>query len=193
MFFRKAVWSPIEIEYLKAHREDTSVEQLSIALAKSRAAIKNKKDELDGKIIPGKMSKRSKIGKRQDLGQFFRSGWEANFCRWLNSQGIKWEYEPKIFHFDGVKHGTVSYLPDLRITDRGQYCWLEVKGLLDKRGATALRRFKKSYPEEFSKLRAVVGRKGTKAEKFFKELGVPIYAYMNELDKACKGIIPNWE
>ena len=58
MFRRaKVVWSPVEEEYLKKHREDTSVNQLTIALAKSRNAIKRKLDEFDGKpprIGPGR-------------------------------------------------------------------------------------------------------------------------------------------
>ena len=46
--------------------------------------------------------------------------------------------------------------------------WIEIKGMLDSQSETAIRRFKKYYPEEFKKLKAVVGRKNTKADKFFK-------------------------
>jgi len=188
--FGAVKWSPVETDYLKEHRTDMSENQLSLALAKSRNAIKRKCMELDGKPLPQKMSRRSVIGKRKDLGQFFRSNWEANCARVWNQEGKKWEYEPKVFVFPGVKRGTVSYCPDFKVSS-GE--WVEIKGLLDGRGRTAIRRFKKHYPEESSKLRAIVGRPGTKAEKFFKELGVPIYAYMNELEKKWKKILPNWE
>ena len=64
-FFRgKVIWSPVEIEYLKKNREKQTINQLSLALAKSRNAIKRKTDELDGKVVPQKRSKRSVINKR---------------------------------------------------------------------------------------------------------------------------------
>ena len=189
-FNRQVVWSPVETDYLKEHRKDMSENQLSLALAKSRNAVKRKCLELDGKPLPQKMSRRSVIGKRADLGQFFRSNWEANCARVWNAEKKKWEYEPKVFVFPGVKRGTVSYCPDFRVDETE---WIEIKGLLDGRGRTAIRRFKKHYPEEFKKLKAVVGRPGTKAETFFKELGVPIHAYMNELDKKWKKLLPAWE
>lgn len=186
---RKVVWSPVEIDYLKAHREDMSTNQLSLALAKSRNAIKRKCDELDGKKVTKKMNKRSVIGKRADLNQFFRSNWEANVARWLNHQGKKWEYEPRVFIFEGIKHGTVSYCPDFKTPST----WIEVKGYLDGKGKTAIRRFKKYHPKEFKKLRAIVGSPGTAADKFFKEMGVPIIAYMRDLNKEFKDSIPHWE
>lgn len=189
-FFRgKVKWSPVEIDFLKKNRKKLSVNQLSLALAKSRNAINRKCDELDGKVVAQKRSKRSVIGRRADLNQFFRSNWEANAARWFNNEGIAWEYEPEVFFFKGIKRGTVSYCPDFRLGDE----WVEVKGLLDTKGRTAIRRFKKFYPEEFKKLKAIVGRPGTAADKFFKAEGVPILAYINELDKKYRKIIANWE
>jgi hypothetical protein len=192
MFRRgKVIWSPVEVDYLKLHRDDMTVNQLSLALAKTRNAIKKKCDELDGKVVTKSMGKRSVIGKRADLGQFFRSNWEANFARWLNHKGKKWAYEPTVFSFleHGIKRGTVSYCPDFKVGT----LWVEIKGYLDGKGKTAIRRFKKFYPTEFKKLRAVVGRPGTSADEFFKELGVPIMAYMSELNKTYKDKLPCWE
>lgn len=189
-FFRgKVVWSPVEIEYLKKNREKQSVNQLSLALAKSRNAVNRKMAELDGKVVTQKRSKRSVIGRRADLKQFFRSNWEANVARWFNHEGINWQYEPKVFIFEGIKKGTVSYCPDFAVDDG----WVEVKGFLDSRGRTAIRRFKKYYPDEFKKLKAIVGRPGTKADEFFKLLGVPILGYINELDKEHRKNIAHWE
>ena len=189
-FFRgKIVWSPVEVEYLKENREKQTINQLSLALSKSRNAIKRKTDELDGKKVTQNRSKRSVIGKREDLNHFFRSCWEANSARWFNHEGIIWSYEPKVFIFGDVRRGTVSYCPDFQI-DNG---WVEVKGLLDSRGRTAIRRFKKYYPGEFGKLKAIVGRPGTKADEFFKLLGVPVLAYYKDLEKEFKDKIANWE
>lgn len=194
----KIVWSPCETDYLKENRNDRSVNELSLYLSKSRAAIKRKLDELDGKAPPARVrnGKGTKIGKREDIlvnGKpgFFRSGWEANVARWLTHKGKQWEYEPEVFFFEGVKHGTVSYCPDFRYGKTG--LWLEVKGFLDSKGRAAIRRFKKFHPSEFKKLRAIVGRPGTKADQFFKKIGVPIVAYMSDLNKEFKDQVPNWE
>jgi hypothetical protein len=190
MFRGKVNWSPVEADYLKANRDKLPINQLTIALSKSRNAIKKKLDEFDGKITTINRNKRSYIGKREDLNnQFMRSRWEANVARWLNHKKKDWKYEPEVFFFEGVKHGTVSYLPDFKVGT----LWLEVKGQLDPKGKTAVRRFKKFYPKEFKKLRAVVGRPGTQADNFFTEIGVPIMAYYNELDRRYKDKISHWE
>jgi len=191
MRFHKVVWSPVETDFLKANRTTMSINQLSLALAKSRAAVNRKCDELDGKKVTKKMGRRSVIGKRADLKQFFRSNWEANVARWFNFKGMQWQYEPQVFSFleHGIKRGTVSYCPDFKVGA----LWVEVKGMLDAKGMTAIRRFKKFYPLEFARMRAIVGRPGTKADKFFESLGVPRMAYINQLDKIHKTTLPHWE
>jgi hypothetical protein len=190
--FQAPKYSPVELEYLKLHREDMPIDQLCIALGKSRNSLKNQLLILDGKTPPkGKNSKKSKIGKRADLNQFVRSGWEANVLRWLKYKNIKYLYEPKVFVFDKIKHGTVSYLPDIYLPEEDVY--LEVKGFMDKKSKTALSRFAKFYPLEFAKLKAIVGRKGTAADKFCAAIGIPICKYYNELDKEFKSIISSWE
>jgi hypothetical protein len=191
-------WSPCELDYLKVHRHDRSINEISLWLAKSRNAIKNKLDELDGKKLPIKKNRKSRIGKREDIvkngkAQYFRSSWEANVARWMDKKKTPWEYEPTVFPFYefGIKTGTTSYCPDFKYGKTG--LWLEVKGQLDGKGRTAIRRFKKYYPAEFKKLRAVVGRPNTVADKFFKKLGVPVIGYMNEMTKKYKDSIENWE
>ena len=191
-FITKTRWSPVEIDYLKANRDKISENQLSVALGKSRNAIKTKCAELDGKKVTKKMSKRSVIGKRVDLdGLFMRSNWEANTLRYLKMKKKTVKYEPKVFYFEGVKSGTMSYLPDFYVEEDDS--WIEVKGMLDGRSKTQIRRFKKHYPEEFKKLKVVVGSANTKAAKFFEEMGVPILAYYNDLNKQYKDKIPGWE
>lgn len=190
-FFRnKIVWSIVEIEYLKNHRNDDQ-NQLSLCLSKSRNAIKNKLLEIDGKLAPKTSSKkRTNIGRREDLSLFLRSSWEANFCRYLKSLGISFEYEPKVFTFSGIKHGTMSYLPDIKLSDG---TWVEIKGFMDKKSKTQLKRFRQYFPEEFKKLKIVVGSENTAAAKFAVELGIPVFAYYNQLQKKYKNIIPFWE
>jgi hypothetical protein len=191
--FNKVTWSPVEIEYLQENHNKLSINQLSLRLGKSRNATQKKIDEvIHGKVVTKTKNKKSVIGKRADLNnQYVRSAWEANICRWLNHKQISYQYEPKVFPFIEFKHGTTSYCPDLFLPTTGE--WIEIKGFLDGRSKTAIRRFKKYYPEHFAKLRAIVGSSNTKAAEFFKEMGVPIYGYYNELKKEFRKTIPGWE
>lgn len=196
MFARKrVVWSPVEIEYLTVNRK-MPIAQLTIALNKSISAIKNQLRIIDGKPVPKSKqnSRRSVIGKREDLNKFFRSSYEANFARILNHLKWSWEFETQVFFFQGVKRGTVSYLPDFKVyLPDGKYIWVETKGYLDKKGKTALVRFRKFYPDEFVKLVLICDRPGSKTDLFLKEMKVPNIMYMKELEKEWKPIIPNWE
>ena len=97
--------------------------------------------------------KRSKSGKRDDLdGLYVRSSWEANYARylkWLQSIGEiqKWEFEPEEFEFP-LKRGTRFYLPDFKITNNdGSIEYHEIKGWMDKKSATKLKRMAKYHPD----------------------------------------------
>jgi hypothetical protein len=198
--YRKVIWSPVEDDYLKKNKA-LPVNQLTIALAKSRNAIKNRLLELDGRVPkPSKRKNPSKIGKRKDLNGFYRSGWEANLARYLKHLDIPGaivEFEPTTFTFTnfGIYKGTVSYTPDFKVTYKdGSYQWIEVKGYLKPKDKTALRRFKKFYPHDFEKLLCVPGSASTKAAKFFAEdIGVPVFKYYNDLNKKYRSAIPHWE
>ena len=83
---------------------------------------------------------------------FFRSSWEVNiaaYFEFLKSKNeIKeWEYEPHVFWFENIKRGIRSYKPDFRITnnDDTQY-YVEVKGWMDDKSKTKIKRMKKYYP-----------------------------------------------
>lgn len=84
---------------------------------------------------------------------YYRSRWEANYGRyleWLKSKGeiLEWEHEPEVFWFEGVKRGTVSYLPDFRVTNKnGSIEYHEVKGWMDARSKTKIKRMAKYYPD----------------------------------------------
>jgi hypothetical protein len=84
---------------------------------------------------------------------YFRSKWEANvalYLDFLKKQGnIKdWKFENKWFVFDKIRHGTTRYLPDFEVTNNdGSVEYWEVKGYMDSRSKTKLKRMKKYYPE----------------------------------------------
>lgn len=85
---------------------------------------------------------------------FLRSKYEYTYVLYLqflkDKKKIKdWEYEPKLFIFEKIKHGTNCYKPDFKITENdGSTWWAEVKGVLDSKSKTKLSRMKKYYPKE---------------------------------------------
>lgn len=209
VFKRVRQISPSDLEYLKTHAS-CPINQLCIALMNSKNQVKLALAGLDGKtpakkVLAGNKSFRSKIGKRPDLNnQFFRSGWEANFYRYLKHTSLNntlIQYEPMDFTFTifGIVKGpAVSYTPDFKVTytdeyGKQTYKWIEIKGFLKPADKTKLRRFKKHFPVEFAKLEAVVASKNVAAAKFFVELGVPINVYYNDLNKQYRTEIKGWE
>lgn len=96
-----------------------------------------------------------KAGRREIGGKnpFFRSRWEANYGRYLEwlkqrKEILEWEHEPVTFWFEGVRRGAVSYLPDFRVTyDNGQQEYHEVKGWMDARSKTKIKRMAKYWPD----------------------------------------------
>jgi hypothetical protein len=96
--------------------------------------------------------KRARAGKRADLdGRYFRSSWEANYARylnWLKSLGeiTAWDFEVDTFEFP-VKRGSKFYTPDFKVTERdGSVRYHEIKGWMDQKSATKLKRMKTHYP-----------------------------------------------
>lgn len=129
-------------------------------------------------------------GYREDIGIIARSGWESNLARTLMLNGIKFDFEPKRFDFP-IKRGTKAYIPDFYLPKTQE--WIEVKGWLDKRSMTKLKRFKRYYPEEFSKLTMIIGRSAKEAEAFCEELEVPHVVFYQDIRDAFKDRIENWE
>lgn len=96
----------------------------------------------------------SKSGWRTVGGTRFyaRSRWEANYARYLQflkDKGLirSWEHEPETFWFEGIRRGVCSYLPDFRITEQdGSQTYHEVKGWMDAKSKTKLKRMAKYHP-----------------------------------------------
>lgn len=98
----------------------------------------------------------------------------ANYLQWLKSIGaiVDWQYEPKTFWFESIKSGVVSYKPDFLVVERNAHHWVEVKGYMDARSKTKIKRFKKYFPKE--RLEVV-------DEKWFRRNS-----------KKLKGLVPGW-
>ena len=103
---------------------------------------------------PRKRTKRFKAGwwSNGEKRYYVRSKWEYNFCyylEFLKKQGkIKeWKYEPQTFWFYKIKRGIRSYKPDFLVFENGgTIVYYEVKGYMDSKSKTKLRRMKKYYP-----------------------------------------------
>ncbi len=84
---------------------------------------------------------------------YFRSKWEANYALYLDFLAAhgeiqKWEFEPETFMFEQIRLGTRSYTPDFKVFDkRGGFEYHEVKGYMDSKSKTKLKRFAKYYPQ----------------------------------------------
>ncbi len=124
----------------------------------SDAAAQRRSDNMLQRIQAGAMRSgysRGAGGRREDLGGLYvRSSWEANYARYLNwriarGELLSWQYEPHTFVFGAIKRGTRAYTPDFRLTfPDGRVEWHEVKGWMDQKSATRLRRMAKYFPHE---------------------------------------------
>ncbi len=91
-----------------------------------------------------------------------------------NASLTKWEHEKETFWFEKIRRGCRSYLPDFRITHMdGKVEYHEVKGWMDARSKTKIKRMAKYYPH--IKLRVIDG------------------SWFKQNARNLKGMIPEWE
>jgi hypothetical protein len=101
-------------------------------------------------------SRSDNAGWREIAGRrhYFRSKWEFNYGAYLQWQKEKsyikeWQHEPKTFWYEGIKRGTNNYKPDFRVDLLdGSHYWVEVKGYMDAKSQTKIKRFKSYFPDE---------------------------------------------
>lgn len=85
--------------------------------------------------------------------KYYRSRWEANYARWLEREKqegriVSWAHEPKTFWFEGIKRGVNNYLPDFQVVNNDlSEEYHEVKGWMDSKSATKLKRMAKYHPD----------------------------------------------
>lgn len=148
----------------------------------------------DGTLNPLKNTSnpysRTISGKRKDLDDtFFRSKTEANYARYLKFVNVKWEYEPKMFVFEKIRRGNISYTPDFYLPEEDR--WVEVKGWFNPKSITKTKRFKKYFPDEFKKLTLVAQSKKTIV--IATTLGIPIIEDYREIKNKVSRLIEGWE
>ena len=79
---------------------------------------------------------------RPDLGQMFRSSWEANVARVFKHYNYSWEYEPDRFKIEG--ENSLFYWPDFLVNGNTV---VEVKGFWDSDSLKKVSEFHKRFPE----------------------------------------------
>jgi len=141
----------------------------------------------------------AKGGIRPDLNQYFRCKMEANISRYYNYSKVKWIYEFKEFEFKGIKRGQRFYKPDFYLPTSDIY--IEVKGYFSTTDQTKLRRFKKFYPEEYSKLWFIIYDKYSRSKANGKMMNfllddleidfAKIISY--KMMEKYRKLIPGWE
>jgi len=67
-----------------------------------------------------------------------RSSWEVAYAKYLDKQGIKWQYEPKTFDL-----GKTTYTPDFYLPDSDTY--VEIKGYFRNKAKIKISLFRKIY------------------------------------------------
>lgn len=138
----RKVWDNPNSSLNSQQHRDMHSNRMSIAMAKRL------KDD------PDSIRSRGNGGKRKDLGIYVRSSWEANYARYLNwlvEKGniLKWEYEVDTYWFESIKRGVRSYTPDFKVWNTEKdYVYHEVKGYMDQKSQTKLKRMAKYYPKE---------------------------------------------
>lgn len=101
-----------------------------------------------------------KPGWRQigEVKKYYRSKWEANYARYLEFLKMQkliksWEHECDVFWFERIKRGVRSYMPDFKVVKNdGTVEYLEVKGWMDSKSNTKLKRMKKYFPNTIVKV-----------------------------------------
>lgn len=83
-----------------------------------------------------------KGGKREDLGHYVRSNWEANVARILKLQNRKYEFEKHSFQ---LSDGRI-YIPDFYLPEENLY--IEVKGVMLEKLLSKYNMAREEYPQE---------------------------------------------
>ncbi len=159
--------SPEWLERIRARTSEAMMRpEINAKIKKPRGPISLQARINHSNALAGRLPKNMKFGsngrfpnvQRGDYENskgtmYFRSKWEANYALYLDFlvkiKKIKeWQYEPDVFVFEKINFGTRSYRPDFKIFNYDKsFEYHEVKGYMDSKSKTKLRRMAKYYPE----------------------------------------------
>jgi hypothetical protein len=114
--------------------------QTQINISRSASIKRGKNSNFYGRIYHGKGQ-----WVECSVGRIWvRSSWELATVKYLDKQGLAWNYEPKAFKFK-LNELEVTYTPDFYIEELGIY--IEVKGYWREDAKAKFAEFKLQYPE----------------------------------------------
>jgi DNA-binding sugar fermentation-stimulating protein len=152
------------------------IESAILKPSATNAMLGNMADNKRKSFLPPKAAD---SGKRPDIDIYVRSAWEANIYRMLLwrktlQEIFAFAYEEREYRFP-VKRGTRFYKPDFTVWEKkdGKFYHIEVKGWMDSKSNTALKRMAKYYPDVEIK---VIDKK--------------VYGHLAD---TWAMIVPNWE
>lgn len=149
----------------KATKEGMKSKEVKDKLSKPRKPMTEQNKIIRSDALVGKMPKNISSSNRMygnvqrgtyicSKGDvYFRSKWEANYALYLDfliqqNQILNWEFESERFFFEKIQLGTRTYTPDFKVfNENGTVEYHEVKGYMDSRSKTKLKRMKKYYPD----------------------------------------------
>jgi hypothetical protein len=95
----------------------------------------------NGNLVPSNINVRY----YEDLKMTLRSSWEADYIRYLNFKGIKWEYEKHTFNLQNEKGEFIgSYTPDFYLPN--EEIFVEVKGFYSDKNKKKMQQVQEQYP-----------------------------------------------
>lgn len=90
-----------------------------------------------------------------------------------------------------LRNGTKGYTPDFFI--KLDSSWVEIKGYLDAKSMTKLKRFKRYYRSEFDKLTFIISKYSTEGKNFSMELEIPRVIFYEDIRNYYSDKILIWE
>ena len=90
-----------------------------------------------------------------------------------------------------LRNGTKGYTPDFFI--KLDSSWVEIKGYLDAKSMTKLKRFKRYYRSEFDKLTFIISKYSTEGKNFSMELEILRVIFYEDIRNYYSDKILIWE
>ena len=90
-----------------------------------------------------------------------------------------------------LRNGTKGYTPDF-FTQKDS-SWVELKGYLDAKSMTKIKRFKRYYESEFNKLTFIISKYSTDGKNFAAELEIPRVIFYEDIRSFYSDKISIWE
>lgn len=97
----------------------------------------------------------------------------------------------QLFLLFQLKGGTKGYTPDFYIPLNSS--WVEIKGYLDAKSMTKIRRFKRYYESEFDKLTFIISKYSSEGKDFALDVGIESVIFYEDIRSSYSHKLSIWE